>query len=40
MDAILIATALFGSFLAALFLQRAALRGLFHVMTASRRHRM
>jgi hypothetical protein len=40
MDAILVATALFGSFLAALFLQRAALRGLFRVMGTSRRQRM
>jgi hypothetical protein len=39
MDEILIASALFGSFLAALFLQRVALRGLFHVMAASRRPR-
>ena len=39
MDDILIVTALFGSFLAALLLQRAALRGLFYVMTAGRRHR-
>ena len=39
MDAFLIAATLFGSFYAALFLQRAALRGLFRVMETGRRQR-
>ncbi len=40
MDALLIGTTLAGSFCAAWFLQRAALRGLFRVMEIGRRQRM
>ena len=39
MDAFLVGTTLVGSFFGALFLQRAALRGLFRVMETGRRQR-
>jgi hypothetical protein len=39
MDALLISATLFGSFLGAFALQKAALEGLFRMMGSERRHR-